>query len=150
MIIAIDTHEEIEYILKADRASETPTVFRLAVLDSVTLGRIEDELLRFSRKVGAGIDEAASVSMPINRYAEEVVLFGVRGWSNFQNSKGKEVEYDSISKGLFGLKPQPTMNPNLLPLFKRAWLTELSDAILGKNHLDKETEKNSEAPSSNS
>jgi hypothetical protein len=150
MLIAIDTQEEIEFVIKEERGSDNPTVFRLAVLDSVTMGRIEDELLRFSRKVGAAADDSASVSMPINRFAEEVVCFGLRGWSNFQNSKGEDVEYKTVSKALFGLKPRPTMDPTLLPLFRRSWLTEISDAIMGKNRLDKETEKNSDAPSSNS
>jgi hypothetical protein len=147
MLIAIDTNEVIDYVCKEDRQSEAPTVFKLAVLDSVTLGRIEDEYMKFSKKVGGSPDEAASVSVPLNRYIDEVVCFGIRGWENFQARDGSPVPFRTVSRGILGMKPREVMDPSLLVYFRRSWLTELSDALLMKNHIDKEAEKNSDAPS---
>lgn len=147
MVIAIDNTEQFEYVLKEDRKSERPTVFLLAVLDGVTLGRIEDGNLSISRKVGGRPEDKASISVPVNGYQRDVVRFGLRGWRDFQDRKGQEIPFETVSTGLFGMAPQQLIAPQLLGKFKKAWIGEIAEALIEGNKLTEEEEKNSEAPS---
>lgn len=147
MVLAIDPKKTFDYVLEVDRKQpcqckgkekdcidckgtgkkDTPkdkqTIFKLKVLTSRELARIQDNI---TVNIGSG-----DVALRGGQKVLDILTLGVVDWENFKNEKGQEVEF----------KKEDGNYENwdyLVPDDRR----ELADAITEQNRMTEGTAKN--------
>lgn len=91
--IPVDPDKITEYKLKGDD-SESPVVFLLGVLTPRIKARLNDTAMNWSVNTNGGPEEKGNVHSHLNTRNVEIVKWGLRGWKNFTDEKGKEVLFD--------------------------------------------------------
>lgn len=118
-----------EYSLKEDQG-EDRTVFKLGVLDAFSWAFIE--------KTGDWQKATGNAISLLNF----IVLFGVRGWSNFRDAEGKELAFETEQIDVPMVGKRDVMKKELLRHFTVPWITELAQEIQATNRLSGEERKN--------
>ena len=135
MPIAIDPTETREYVLKCDREQDgkTPkagaTVFILGMLSA----REQMQCQKALDRVESGSRDFVDQSY---RSLYTVLHYGLRGWSNFRDRHGKEIEF--VPLPVSGEWP-------LLGQVDQRWLAELAREITTNNQVTQDEEGNSES-----
>ena len=147
MIVAIDINETREFTLKAD--TEDPTVFTIGQLDPTLRAVIEDEAAVFGYAARDGSGSASSSDVKLkNRQRElELVRYGLRNWRNFKNGKGQDVGFFLTDHNVAGAGKRRGVSDESLAMLPIDAISEIAAAVRAFNTIDKDTEKNSVAPS---
>ena len=75
------------------------TVFTLGAVDVFVTSHVFDSCLEFR---AADDERGQTTQIHMNRMALERVRFGLRGWRNFKDAAGKEVEFTTTDRYLVG------------------------------------------------
>jgi hypothetical protein len=142
-LIAVDVNAVREYSLKAD-VGDDKTVFQIGLLDAPLRAHIEDKGLSYSVNATSPRDSPADVKMNLNQRALEVVRFGLRGWKNFKDSQGRDVQFDRVSQAVPGLGNRYVVSDVSLRALEMDWIKELAGEISGDNAIDEAEKKKSE------
>lgn len=94
--IPVDPDKITHYSLKGDD-SESPVVFELGVLTPSIKARLNDIAMNWSVNTNGGPEEKGNVHSHLNQRNVEIVRWGLRGWKNFTDDKGKEVVFQSVA-----------------------------------------------------
>lgn len=139
MPVAMSPDHEWEYILKEERGDASPTVFVLGVLSASAEATIEDALVK------VGPDK--SMSAATGSHIVAVLRAGLRGWRNFRDATGAEVQFPTSKANMRG--GRPTITDDGLTMLAPRHRKELAEAIVERNTITEEEEKNSSsAPAS--
>lgn len=89
MITAIDVDAVRDYITKSDRAlpKEQQTVWKIGVIDSVTMARLDELDVEFNPD-----SEEAKVRANLMGRELDYVRYGLKGWENFKDKSGQEIK----------------------------------------------------------
>jgi hypothetical protein len=87
--------------LDFDDAKGTPdaTKFTIGALDAFVTAYVYDRTLTFSE-----VDGKDTAQVKMNEANIEAVRFGLKGWSNFKDAAGSDVEFATVDKIVLGKK----------------------------------------------
>ena len=131
MIFAVCPDTTFEYVPESDRDSENPTAFSLRTLTIRELTKIEDKVTRVSQNENT---EEVTISVFTGTQSLESLRAGLRGWKNFCDAKGNEIEFVADKKGI---PKDETLS--LIPADIRQ---ELSSEILSRSRVTESERKN--------
>lgn len=138
MITAIDIDATREYTCKAER--ELPeaerTVFKLGTIDSITMGKLDRMDVEFNSETNDTKVQANILGREI-----EFVRHGLKGWTNFKDSKGVEVQENFITVGRVGGSVKQ-LHDDVLRRIPVAVIKELAQAIREQNVIGEPERKN--------
>jgi len=131
-----------DYILRADRDQEDPTVFELSTLP----GRVKAKLLDKATTIvpDAGAEQGFYATVEANEVAWLTTQHALRGWRNFHDEGGSDVSYKSIKKNVAG-KDMAVASEDSMDLLELEWIQELSEATSTGLMLLEEDAKNSDS-----
>lgn len=112
MAIALDPKRRVDYVLKAERGTETPTVFHLRALTFRERCDLNDALMAV---------EGGETFYRTGTLQRERLRSGLVGWSNFNDASGAAVR--------FVADPNGKASDASLDYLDQATASELSDAI---------------------
>jgi len=143
-LIGIDPDEIFEFVSKHEKDLESPTVFKLGVIDSLTIAKIEDNLTVFTIDP-KDTDAKTDTKMSTGKREVELVKAGLKGWDNFKDKKGNDIPFEvqpnrSQSQG----KTVDIPKESTLKRIPKIILTELANELYNQNKLDEVERKNSE------
>lgn len=127
-LVAINPSVEFEYSLINDIA-EPKTVFKLGVLDIFTRAFLDDTHLGINRD-----DESLSDVAIRDKYLQ-FIRFGLRGWSNFKDEHGNEVEFTTEEVAFPRIGKRRVVSDASLNRIDSSWVPELVLQILTHNSL---------------
>ncbi|RLA87314.1 MAG: hypothetical protein DRG40_00700 [Deltaproteobacteria bacterium] len=135
-IKALRLGETWEYVSKFDPDKENPTVWILGTLDSEVYSLLMDELAVY--RVEGGQPEP---DMKLNYFERNLrtVQYGLKGWKNFKDEKGKEIPFETERRG-----KHEVVRADLVRRIPFPVIQELAEEILKANTLTEEEAKNSE------
>lgn len=139
-IKAIDINEEHKYILKCEQGlnhGNKPTIWVLGVLDSLTLGAIEDQSTQFESTPDEHGNMQTRGTFKISQGNLDLVRHGLKGFENFIDSSGNDVPF--YSSTLPGGKK--VVQDKTLMRIPKDVLSELADQIGNLNRLMPDEEK---------
>lgn len=144
MIKAINLTKTISYELSFDEhyGTDQATKWTLGALDSRVLATIKDKATSIPVAALNGSNEG-SATLNLNQTNFEVVLFGLKGFTNFQDEEGKQIPYKTVLYSLAG-KSYSVADPELVKMIPPEGIDELATEILGINSVREEERKNSE------
>lgn len=134
MPIAIDPKKTWDYILKAERESESPTVFHLATLTVAEEAALQDKLVAVK-------DGAAQVAS--GTHTLEVLRIGLVGWSGFRFCDGTEAPFKTDPGRK--VRGRAMVSDESLDLLAPADRKELAEAIVERNTIGEADRKNSQS-----
>ena len=139
MIHAINVGETFDYSLKSDKVD--PTTFILSILDSIVKTKLTDLGMVYRYNPEAPKDSVAESRMNIAEQELEFVRFGLKGFKNLKDSRGKEVVFKTEKRTLANTEYDVVSNETLKYIPKFA-LAELAQVIANKNELSDVEAKN--------
>lgn len=151
MLKAFNVNETRDYIVTTERVEQAkdpsyqPTIFHLGVLTSALSSFISDSSLGFQVN-GQGPDSQADAKVNLSARRREIVRFGLKGWTNFQDADGKDVTPEFQSFPIGKSRPRQGLTDASIDLVK-PWISELAKEIESDNLFTGAEEKNSAAPS---
>ena len=138
MLVAVDVNATREYTLEKDRG-ENPTVFEIGVLDGILGPYLLDKHTTSTRMRGG----EQGIEMKAGSYMLDIVRHGLRGWRNFHDAAGKEIEFKRVQVSVAGVGVRWVADERCLAMLESEWLTELANEIKGDNTVTELDEKNS-------
>lgn len=89
--------------LDLDDAKGTPaaTKFTIGALDAFVTAYVYDRTLTFSDSEATG---KATAQVKMNEANIEQVRFGLKGWSNFKDAAGNDIQFTMVEKVVLGKK----------------------------------------------
>lgn len=128
--------ETWEYISKLDPDPDNPTVWVLGTLDSEVYSRLMDQLAVY--RVNPARPDAEP-EMKLNAFERNLrtVQYGLRGWRNFLDDKGREIPFRTERVQGREVVPMELVRQIPFPV-----LDELARAIVEGNTLTEEEGKN--------
>ena len=119
------------------------TVFELAGLDVATMAGIQDRAMNMAANdvnPETGMPNM-SVKMQINETNIEAVRFGLRGWRNFKDAKGKEIKFAAETLKV-GDKTYQIVAPECMDRLDVGLVQELANQIKERSQVTKDLEGN--------
>ena len=142
-ITGISLNETEKYISPSDSAqseAEGATVFTLGSLDAGIRAELGDELFAFET------GEKQTIKSNRNKVALKAVRFGLRGFSNYKDSKGNDIPFKTV-KTIVNGKEYQTVSDETLDRMHPAHVAELGTEILKRNSIAGGLEGESQTPS---
>lgn len=134
-ITAVDIDETKDYVLKNDRNSEKPTIWKIGNIDTITLSKIETTEVEWSSE---GVSKFQA-----NIFGRELlyVKYGLKGWENFKNKAGDDIKISFNDVSRCGRIVREVVEKSLtqIPAFA---IKELAEAIRDLNKLTESETKN--------
>jgi hypothetical protein len=124
MVVAIDPDATFDHVLREERDSAEPTVFKLKPLTARQLAQIEDMLV---------VHLGGGVRLNTGMQTLEVLRLGLVGWENFKDAAGNPVPFVPITP----------KDERSLDLLHPRWRVELANAVTEHAKLTEEQRKNS-------
>jgi len=140
-LIGIDPTEVIEYVSEYDPDPENPTIFKLGVVDSLTIAKIEDKLTTFSIDAK---NPTGSTDAKISSGMREIELLraGLKGWDNFFDKNGNPIPFETNTQRSSG-KAKEVPTDKTLGRLPTVISKELANVIYNQNKISEEERKNS-------
>ena len=135
-IKAVDIDASQDYIIKCDKDSKEPTIWKIGNIDSLTLSEIEVTDVTYDEKNSHTQFKANILGREI-----ELVRNGLKGWSNFNDQEGKPINFTTVSVSRGG-KTKLVVSDMALRRIPTFVIKELAEAIRGLNKLTEEEVKN--------
>ena len=141
MLTGINIYESKPYKSKLDSDVGNPTVFNLGLLDSHLRAFIEDQTTSFEFS-SKNPKEPAKANINASKRNLMVVKFGLKGLENFLDPRDKKpVKFDTVSMPVNG-KNYTVLSDEIISMFPKALIDELSEVILAENTLSENEIKN--------
>ena len=141
MLTGINIYESKPYKSKLDPDKDNPTVFHLGLLDSHLRAFIEDQTTSFEFS-SKNPKDPAKANINASKRNLMVVKFGLKGFDNFLDPRDKKpVKFDTVSTSVSG-KNYSAVTDEIISMFPKALIDELSEVILSENTLGEDEEKN--------
>ncbi len=134
MIIATDISEIQEYSLREDSA-DNKTIFQLGVIPSNVRAYIDDTHSIYKKETEE-IDNSG-----LNDKFYQFAKFGLKGWTNFKDKNGKDVEFMTIEQTLPRIGKRIVVSEECLSKLTLDWIVELGVQIIIGNKLMEEEKK---------
>jgi hypothetical protein len=135
-------HPDFKAAVKAETPTDRPTTFYLGNLtqaDRVEIGDITT--------VPTMNNTGVSMSMQKMKRTYLTVQRGLKGWDNFTDEEGQPIVFESTTTKDSSGKFRETAKDECLQFLDTEMVLELCEALLKKNGMVKEIEKNSEGAS---
>ena len=139
MLEAINIGETFEYSLKGDK--KDPTIFILGILDSLIKTRLTDLGMVYKYNPEAPKDSFAEARMNIAEQDLEFVRFGLKGFKNFKDKKGDDIQFKTTKRTLANTEYE-VVSDDTIKLIPRFAITELAQKIAEENKLTGPQRKN--------
>ena len=125
MPIALDPKATFEYVLEDDRSlpTEEQTVFTLRGLTVAEEARVADSMI-------SGLPGQDELSFRSGTHQLTGLRYGLRGWSNFKDSEGSAVPFETTNGNPRNVKDSSL--DRILPAYR----TELVNAILERGSVN--------------
>lgn len=136
MLVALDINAIKEYSLFEDVGDEK-TIFLLGQLDSITRAFLDDLYIDISKDAN-GVDITKDRT---NMKLVDIVRFGLKGWKNFKDSKGVDVEFRTEEKIYPIVGKKIVASDESLNKLQREWKWELAGEIIIVNSLTEDDKK---------
>jgi hypothetical protein len=130
--IAIDPDAIRDFSFPED--VDDPTIYQLGQIDSHLLAAIYDGQNVYFRN-DSGPEMPASFEIKANRRNLDLVKFGLKGWRNFKDSKGKDAEFDMQSYPVPKIGPRNGVSERCLRMLGRARINRLAAELSSDNIL---------------
>ncbi len=141
MLTGINIYETKPYHSKLDPDKNNPTVFHIGSLDSYLRAYIEDQTTSFEFS-SKNPKDPAKANINASRRNLLVVRFGLKGLDNFLDPRDKKpVKFDTVSMQVNG-KNYNVLSDEIITMFQKALIDELSEVILAENTLSGDEAKN--------
>lgn len=134
-ITAINPDAISEYSLISD-TGEDKTIFQLGTIDSFVRAYVDDTHLNIKKEDGSFDDVA------IHHKYLEFVKFGLKGWKNFKDASGQDIQFKSEEVSLPRLGKRAVASDESLKCLDLKWIIELGLEIIAHNSLSKADSKN--------
>lgn len=137
-IIGLNLTAERKFVSKYDPAKGTKdaTEFTIGSLDSRILGVLQDKATSIKVNPSAP-DEDVDTQINSKAFQFEVCQFGIRGWKNFKDEKGDDINFVT-NKLNRGGKSYTVVQPDLVSQIPQIVIEEMSAAIMKGNVLDED------------
>lgn len=133
MIRAFNKDYVEEYSLKDD--TEPKTIFTIGVLNAFVRAHIDD--------AHYSVDPVTNINdTRISDKYIDFVRFGLRGWSNFKDASGKDIEFKTEEKIINGLGKVQVVSDDCLNKLQLKELIELGFRIVTMNSVSEQDAKN--------
>lgn len=139
-LTAIDLGETLDYTSQFDTDKESPTIFKIGVLDSLIMSKISDSLTVYEVDM-ENPDKNPATRFNYSQRQIEVVRFGLKGWENFKDKQGKDVQFRTKSLNYAG-KNYEVVSDQSLSCLAFMLIQELAEVIFKQNRLSVEERKN--------
>lgn len=126
-----------------DKGTDNATTWTIGALDSRVLATIKDRATAIPMSALSGANSEATATLNINQTNFDIVVFGLKGFLNFQDDEGKQVEYKSTNTTLGG-KTYLTIDPSIVSRMNADDIDELATQIVEFNTMTEPERKNSE------
>ncbi len=137
--ITLDATEEYESTYDPQKGQEGATKFVLGTLPARVQAMLRDKATKFRPDPNENNNVVAEF-LP-NEAAFETVRYGLRGWKNFLDAKGDEIEFKTVSRSVAGRQFQ-VVSEMILDLLPLEVIQELADKIRNLNKASEEERKN--------
>src|SRR5690348_12318379 len=127
MVVAVNPDFTFDYSLRGD-ASPEKTTFILGVVDSFARAHIDDTHSLVKQ------DDGTIESMAIANKYIGFVKFGLKGWKNFKDADGKDVEFKTEEVS-FPWGKRTVVSDESIKKLDLSWIIELGLEILVHNKL---------------
>ena len=135
-MIAVDPDEVRDYSLTKD-TGESKVVFQLGVLDSLLRAYIDDKYYEVTKE-----DESVRLTdVQIHAKFVDFVRFGLRGWKNFRDRQGKEVEFAVEEIDVPGVGKRARVKDESLKRLTLGNILELGGQILAMSRVSNQEAK---------
>lgn len=134
MVVALTPGETWDYVLEEDRErpEDERTTFLLATLDYEAHREIHDKALGTTR---GGISEG-SLEIRQGSAIDKILRCGLRGWRNFKDTDGHDVEFKTETVHVFAGKKRIQPTTETLGRLSQQWCVELAEAIQRNNRVE--------------
>ncbi len=139
MIRPINVGETIEYTLPGD--TEDPTTFIIGILDSILKSKLKDLGMVYRYNPDAPKDSVAECHMNIGEQDLEFVRFGLRGFKNFKDKKGNDIQFKTTKRKIANTEYDIVSDETLGHIPIEA-ITKLAKKIAEENVLSEKETKN--------
>ena len=136
MIYAIDINETRDYVCKADEKSEKPTVWKLGVIDSITMSKLDKVDVEYNMDT-----EDTKIKANLMGRELEFVRYGLKGWQNFCDKNGQEIKPEFNTIGRAGGSSQVLVD-RVLQKIPADVIREIAQGIRKGNVLSESERKN--------
>lgn len=128
-IVGISRFETEKFFSERDKEKETE--FTIGSLDVDMKARLSDKMYSI------GIQGVSGMGIGTNKNVVylEAVRYGLRGWNNFKDSKGKPLEFKTKEWMVYG-KPYTIVDDDSLQMLPSWLISELGRKILDRNEVD--------------
>jgi len=109
-------------------------------LDSRIYGRIRDMGTRFTIDPNSP-DDDVETSVQASAVNFETVMFGLRGWTKFNDDAGNDIAFKTIKRN-HGGRSYEVVDPSLMRLIPSVVIDELAGIIKSSNEVSDQNEKN--------
>ena len=141
-MIAVDPDEVRDYSLLKDTGG---TVFQLGVLDSLLRAFIDDKYYEVTNvPTKDGEEKETTVKLTdtqIHAKFVDFVRFGLRGWKNFKDRQGKEVEFAVEEIDVPGVGKRARVKDESLKRLTLGNILELGGQILAMSRVSSQEAK---------
>lgn len=141
MLTGINIYETKPYKSKLDKNKENMSVFHICPVDAHLRAYIDDQTMSFEISSNNPKDQAKA-TVAANRRNLLLVRFGLKGLEGYLDPRdNKPVKFDTVSVSVNG-KNYNVITDEILAIFPKALIDELSEVISGENTLSEEERKN--------
>jgi hypothetical protein len=139
MAIAVDVNKTIRHVPTCDRslAPEKQTTFLLGLLSSAEQAVLEATLRLF---LVDAVGAAKAVEVRRESFKLRVLKKALRGWENFRDAAGNQVEFKSLQAG--GANGRRMATDEMVDLIPGSIRTELVDVVTEAAQLSEDDQKN--------
>lgn len=136
-LIATDTSQIRDYSLIQEKDSTDKTIFQIGVLDVEVRAYLDDSFSIYNADK-TGIDDVS-----LHRKYLEFVRFGLKGWSNFKDTKGLVQEFKTVEINVPRAGKRTVVSPESMNKLKLSWCIELGMEIARSSTFTEQDSKNS-------
>jgi hypothetical protein len=140
MIKGISLSETEQFICKDDDPN-SPTKWKLGVIDSLIMAEIQDLITLFEPDGSGRPDAPAKTKLCLNVVRAEAVRYGLKGWENFCDEVGSQIIFRTEKRNIGG-KAVDAVADELMRIIPFTIVSQLGDRILQKNRFSEEEAKN--------
>lgn len=140
---ALDLGHVEEYVSPNDPDPSNPTVWLLGTISGRLQAIIKDGAAKFAADLDAdGTPSNFKATVTPNQLALDTVMFGLRGWRNFPDKKGAEVQYKTEKRTLPGATVD-VLARECIDRIDIVTVRELAERLEKINEVSEEDRKNS-------
>ena len=134
----INLHEVKDFVIPGDK--NKPTIWKIGVLDSRIRAKLDDDTTVFS--ISPGNVNETNTHLKASHKNLETVRFGLKGFDNFLDEKGKPIKYSTEIINIFG-KSYTIVAQSILDIIPMTVVSRLAQEIIKENILSEKEIKNS-------